>query len=320
MRIFLTGGSGFVGGAVARALGSRHAITALSRSDKSDAALRALGATPVRGDLGAITPEMLEGADAVIHAAAFVEAWGPWATYEAINVAGTERLLTAAKSAGVRRFIHVGTEAALFYGQHMRDIDETCPLAPHSPFPYSATKARAELAVLAANDAAAGFESIVIRPRFIWGEGDKTVLPVVKEMAESGKFVWIDGGAALTSTTHIDNLVHALDLALTKGIPGEAYFVVDGPPMKFRDFLTPYLRTAGVALPEKSLPGGVVRAIANLTEPLFRLVNSPSPPPLTRFAAHIMSRDCTINDAKARADLGYRPIISVAEGLARLAA
>ncbi len=262
---------------------------------------------------------MLAGCEAVIHAAAFVEEWGPLATYESVNVQGTERLLKAAKEAGVRRFVHVGTEAALFHGQHMRDIDETYPLAPASPFPYSATKARAEAAVRSASDPANGFETIVIRPRLIWGEGDATILPVVRKMAESGKFAWIDGGRALTSTTHIDNLVSALDLALTRGRSGEAYFVVDGAPVVFRDFLKPYLRSAGVELGEKSMPGWLVRLIANASEPLFRRMDSKTPPPVTRFAAHVMSRDCTISDARARADLGYRPLITLEEGLARLA-
>lgn len=319
MRIFLTGGSGFVGDAVAKALSARHPIHALSRSEQSDAALRAAGAHAIRGDLATVDAGMMKGCEAVIHAAAYVKGWGPLSAYEAVNVTGTDRLLKAAKDAGVRRFVHVGTEAALFHGQHMRDIDETYPLAPNSPFPYSRTKARAEMAVVAANDPANGFETIVIRPRLVWGEGDKTVLPAVKAMADKGKFAWIDGGRAMTSTTHIDNLVAALELALTRGKPGAAYFVVDGPPMKFRDFLTPYLKSAGVNLTDKSVPGGFLRLLANVTEPLYRLANSASPPPITRLAAHILSRDCTISDSRARTELGYRPIVSVREGMARLA-
>jgi nucleoside-diphosphate-sugar epimerase len=173
MKIFLTGGSGFVGGAVAKSFSPRHSIAALSRSEKSDAVLKALGAGPVRGDLETVSAPMLAGCGAVIHAAAFVEEWGPVSAYQTINVEGTQRLLKAAKEAGVKRFIHVGTEAALFHGQPMRNIDETYPLAPDSPFPYSATKARAEAAVKAANDPSHGFETIVIRPRLIWGEGEK---------------------------------------------------------------------------------------------------------------------------------------------------
>lgn len=263
---------------------------------------------------------MLTGADAVLHCAAFVEEWGPYDIYHAVNVTGTERLLSAAKEAGVRRFIHIGTEAALFHGQPMIDIDETYPLAPRSPFPYSRTKALAEIAVAKANDPANGFETIILRPRLIWGEGDKTVLPAVKSMADAGKFMWIDGGSAMTSTTHIDNLVAAISLALTKGRGGEAYFVVDGPPVRFRDFLTRYLASAGVALPDKSMPGAAIRLMANLAEPVFRLIGSKAPPPVTRFTAHIMSRDCTIRDDKARSELGYRPVVTLEEGLTRLAA
>ncbi|MEZ5919780.1 MAG: NAD-dependent epimerase/dehydratase family protein [Parvularculaceae bacterium] len=319
MKIFLTGGSGFVGAAVAEKLSPSHQIIALSRSEKSDAAIAAKGARPVRGDLESVAADMIAGCEAVIHCAAFVEEWGPLEAYERINVQGTERLLQMARAAGVKRFVHIGTEAALFHGQHMREIDETYPLAPNSPFPYSRTKARAEMAVIAANAPDAGFETIVIRPRLIWGEGDATVLPVVKAMAEEGKFAWIDGGKTETSTTHIDNLVAAIELGLAKGNPGSAYFVVDGPPGPFREFLRPYLATAGVDLPEKTVPGGVIRMFANLTEPLWRLAGAKSPPPITRFTAHIMSRDCTIDDSKARAELGYRPVISVDEGLRRLA-
>jgi hypothetical protein len=320
MKIFVTGGSGFAGGSAIADLAKAHEVAALSRTTASDAAIRSVGGAPIRGELETVSMEMLKGADAVLHCAAFVEEWGPVEAYHAVNVTGTERLLAAAKAAGVKRFIHIGTEAALFHGQPMVDIDETYPLAPHSPFPYSRTKALAEMAVAAANDPARGFETITLRPRLIWGEGDKTVLPVIKAMAESGKFMWVDGGATMTSTTHIDNLVAAIWLALTKGRAGEAYFIVDGPPVRFRDFLTPYLASAGVTLPEKSMPGPAIRLLANLTEPLFRLAGSRAAPPVTRFTAHIMSRDCTIRDDKARADLGYRPVITIEQGLARLAA
>jgi nucleoside-diphosphate-sugar epimerase len=318
MKIFLTGGSGFVGGATISALSRAHEIIALSRSTASDAAIEAVGGAPRRGDLFDLPA--LAGADAIIHCAAYVEEWGPSALYEKINVEGTKHLLAVARAAGVKRFIHIGTEAALFHGQHMRDIDETYPLALNSPFPYSRSKARAELAVREASDPAAGFETFVIRPRLVWGPGDKTVLPVVAAMAAAGKFAWIDGGAIMTSTTHIDNLTQAIGLALTAGKSGKAYFVVDGPPVKFREFLTPYLATAGVVLGERSVPGWLARGLSNALEPLWRLVGAKSPPPLTRFTAHIMSRDCTIRDDKARAELGYRPVVSMDEGLKHLAA
>ena len=208
--LFITGASGFVGGAIVRALTDRFTFRALSRSDGSDAAIRALGATPVRGELGSVAADAIAGSEAVIHCAAFVKQWGTREQFWNANVEGTRQLLQAARQAGAHRFIHIGTEAALFHGQHMRDIDERYPYPAHTPFLYSETKAAAEKLVLAAN--APGFATLSIRPRFVWGPGDQTILPVLEAMVRSGRFVWIDGGRALTSTTHIANLVHAVGL------------------------------------------------------------------------------------------------------------
>lgn len=319
MNIFITGASGFVGGAYVKAHAREHAITAMSRSEKSDAAIRALGATPVRSALGEVKPEHLKGVDAVIHCAAYVEEWGPWEDYWRMNVEGTKQLLAVAKQAGVKRFVHIGTEAALFHGQHMRNVDETYPLSLNSPYPYSRTKAHAEKAVREANDA--GFTTIVIRPRFVWGEGDQTILPVVKEMVAKGQFAWIDGGKAKTSTTNIANLVRAMNLALTNGKGGEPYFVLDdGGPVVFREFMTKMAEAGGIAPGNRAVPGWLVRTIAYVGETTYRALGVKSKPPLTRFTANIMSRDCTLNDAKARRELGYTPPVTIEAGLKALAA
>ncbi|MEQ1754752.1 MAG: NAD-dependent epimerase/dehydratase family protein [Micropepsaceae bacterium] len=320
MKIFITGASGFVGGAFVKALAHEHQITAMSRSEKSDVAIRALGATPVRASLGEVKTEQLKGFDAVVHCAAYVEEWGPWADYWRINVDGTKELLVAAKGADVRRFVHIGTEAALFYGQDMRNVDEHYPLALSSPFPYARTKAHAEKAVREANDEGAGFTTIVVRPRFVWGEGDQTILPVVKEMVARGQFAWIDGGRSRTSTTNIANLVHAMSLALTRGKGGEAYFVLDGEPVVFRDFMSTMMRVAGIEPPDRAVPGWLVRTIAYVGETAYRALSISSKPPLTRFTANIMSRDCVLTDAKARREMGYAPKVSIDEGMKLLAA
>ncbi|MBX9746249.1 MAG: NAD-dependent epimerase/dehydratase family protein [Hyphomonadaceae bacterium] len=317
MRIFVTGASGFVGGAATKALVAKgHAVSAMSRSSSSDAKIAALGGTPVRCDLETVEAEHLSGADVVVHCAAFVEQWGPRDAWKRFNVDGTARMLAKARQAGVKRFIHIGTEAALLRGQHLRGVDETYPLAPNSPYPYSATKARAERLVRDAN--APGFETIVLRPRFIWGPGDTTLLPTIEAMAREGKFMWINGGAAQTSTTHIDNLVHAIALSLTQGRAGEAYFILDDGVRPMRDMIAGMANARGVTLPEKSVPGWVADAIGATCEALWRTLPLPGEPPLTRFGAMIMSRDAILKDDKARAEMGYRPVISVEDGMRAL--
>jgi nucleoside-diphosphate-sugar epimerase len=317
MHIFITGASGFVGGAAARELVAKgHTVSAMSRSDKSDTTIRALGATPVRCDLETISAEHLKGIDAVIHAAAFVEAWGPKDAWYKSNVLGTQAVLDAARAAGVKRFIHIGTEAGIVHGQHIEGADESYPLAPNSPYPYCATKAQAEMRVREAN--APGFTTIVLRPRFIWGPGDTTLLPTVEAMAKAGKWIWIDEGTAMTSTTHIANLVHAIKLALIKGEGGEAYFILDDGDVSMREIISGMAASKGLQLPDKSIPGWLADTLGGISEGIWRLLGLKSEPPLTRHAAMVMLRNCTLNGDKARAGLSYAPVISRADGLARL--
>ena len=98
-----------------------------------------------------------------------------------------------------------------------------------------------------------GFETVVVRPRFVWGRGDTTLLPTMVQMVESGRFAWIGGGHHLTSITHVDNTVEGLLLGATRGRPGNAYFVTDGEPVVFRDFVSELLETQGVEPPTETL-------------------------------------------------------------------
>jgi len=313
----VTGASGFIGGAIARRLAQHSRVIALSRSPTSDAVVSGLGAEPVRGDLVSLAPGDLPACDAVVHCAAYVEAWGTREDYRRVNVEGTERLLAAVRAAGARRFVHMSTEAVLWRGQHLRDVDETHPYPETTPFLYAETKAEAERRVLAA--ATEDFATVVLRPRLVWGPGDQTLVPEARRMVERGAFSWLDGGRAVTSTTHIANLVHATELALEKGRAGQVYFVSDGERHDFRSFLTRLLGAHGVTLPERSLPGWLVRPLAAAVEGGWRALRLRGAPPLTRHAVALLCCDCTVRDDKARAELGYAPVIGVEEGLAALA-
>jgi nucleoside-diphosphate-sugar epimerase len=319
MNIFITGASGFVGGAATRHLVAKgHTVRAMSRSDKSDAAIRSAGGEPVRCDLETVTAEHLAGCDAVVHSAAYVEAWGPPEAWYRFNVEGTEAMLAAAREAGVKRFIHIGTEAGIVYGQNVHGADESYPLAPNSPYPYCATKAQAEQVVRAAN--APRFATVVLRPRLIWGPGDTTLLPTVEAMAKSGQWTWINHGRAMTSTTHIDNLVHAIELALTMGTPGEAYFILDEGDVSMKQIITGLAASKGLALPDKSIPGWLAALLGAACEGVWRTFGLAGEPPLTRHAAMVMRCDCTLNGSKAHTELGYAPVVSREAGLAAMAA
>jgi len=316
---FVTGGSGFIGGALIERLNSEGwDVRALARSERAAQRVREFGAEPAMGDLedrdrvraGA------EGCEVAFHAAAKVEDWGDPADFERLNVRGTRNVVDACRAAGVRRLVHVGTEAALMAGQPLINVDEDAPLRPDSAALYSSSKAKAEELVRAADGD--GLETVVVRPRFVWGRGDTSLLPRIIEMVRSGRFRWVGGGRQLTATTHIDNTVEGLWLAATKAPPGGVYFVTDGEPVVFRDFLTSMLGTQGVTIPDKSVPPGVANAAAVSAERIWRLLKRPGSPPLTRFAVWVSSQRCTIDISRAERELGYRPVISREEGLAEL--
>src|SRR3954452_2602354 len=240
MRAFVTGGSGFIGGRlIMRLRDEGWDVRALVRSDGSADVGRLLGAEPVRGDIEHVD-SVRAGADGcshAFHAAAHVGDWGPRADFVRDNVVGTRNALAGCAAAGVARFVHVGTEAALLAGQPLVDADESLPLRPDSPSLYPTTKALAEQAVRQANRPGE-FETVVVRPRFVWGPGDTTVLPSIAAAVESGQFRWIGGGRHRTSTTHVDNVAEGLWLGATRGVAGAVYFVTDGEPVVFRDFVT----------------------------------------------------------------------------------
>ena len=305
---FVTGGSGFIGGRlIERLVRDGWEVRGLARSDAAAQKVGARGAAPVRGDIAA--PFSCAGADVLFHAAAKVEEWGDMAEFERLNVGGTRHAARAARESGAK-LVHVGTESALMSGRPLHEVDESRPLAVDSPAPYARTKARAEEVVLAAG-------GISLRPRLVWGRGDTTLLPEMLAAMRSGKWAWIGGGRQLTATTHVDNTVEGLVLAAERGAPGRAYFVTDGEPVEFRAFITELARTQGVEPPGRSVPAGVARAVMEAGEALWRLP-LPGRPPLTRTAFWLASHECTIDDSRARTELGYVPVVSRAEGLAEL--
>ena len=316
---FVTGGSGFIGGALVRRLvADGWTVRALARSDASADLVREHGAEPVRGELDD-TASMAAGAagcEVAFHCAAHLGDWGSRADFERGNVQGTRNALAAARQAGVRRFVHVGTEAALLAGEPLIEVDERAPLRFDSPALYSSTKARAEEAVIEANRN--GLETVVVRPRFVWGRGDTTLLPVMVEMVRSGRFAWIGGGRHRTSTTHVDNAVEGLVLGAERGRPAASTSSPTASPSSSATSSPGLLATQGVTPPGRSLPAPVASALAAAGETAWRVLPLPGRPPLTRLAVWVSALETTIDITRARTELGYAPVRTIDEGLEEL--
>lgn len=317
MHVFLTGGSGFVGGhLIERLVRDGHTVSALARSDRSAAVVERFGARAVRGDLSGVVRDQLEGVDAVVHAAARAEDWGPSTWFEHANVQGTSTLLQAAQAAGVTAFVHIGTEAAFFDGSDLVDVDESVREPARHRFHYSRTKAQAERLVLQANSPS--MRTLSIRPRLVWGPRDASVRPALLESVASGGFWWMDGGRARTSTCHVHNLAHAVALALDSDVGGQALFVTDGTDRSMRQVMTGLASTAGVTLPDRSLPGWLGRWAGAAVEAVWSRFRPGQRPPMTAMATAMLAATVTVRDDQARRLLGYAPVVSWEQGLTAL--
>ncbi|MDC0709853.1 NAD-dependent epimerase/dehydratase family protein [Stigmatella sp. ncwal1] len=320
MRAFVTGGSGFVGQRLIATLCEQgHTVKALGRSEAARAEVRKAGAEPVEGDLS--SPEALqrgmEGCEVVFHSAAVVKMWSPRAEIFEANVRGTENVLEAARAAGIQRLVHVSTEAVLMDGTLLTQADETWPLPSRPVGDYASTKSAAERLVLSVNSPT--FTTVAVRPRLIWGQGKDSVMAAVTAAVRAGRFWWIDGGHYKTSTCHVANCVEGMLLAAEKGKGGEAYFLTDGEPVDFREFMSALLKSHGVDPGNKSLPRWLAMGMATVSEALWGFLRLPGHPPATRAEMLVVGQEVTVSDAKARRELGYTGRMTREEGLRELA-
>jgi nucleoside-diphosphate-sugar epimerase len=254
-----------------------------------------------------------------VHAAADTDHGPGTAQADRTNFEGTRNVFQAALSAGISRAVHISTEPVLLDGKRpLINVTEAHPLPRKPAGTYSRTKGEAER--IALSFAAKGLAVVVVRPRFVWGRDDTTALPKLVATAKAGKLAWPNGGLYPTSTTHIANVCEGVALALKKGAGGEVYFITDGTPIQFRSFITRLLETQGVAPPTKSVPGWLMKGVVTISEYLAALSGGRIKPPISRQEFATIGGEVTIDISKARAQLGYRPVITIDEGMAELKA
>ena len=260
----------------------------------------------------------LQGVDTVFHCAASVAQFGPWPEIFAANVAATQRVVLASREAGVRSLLHVSTEAVLC-GRPLVDVDETEPYHHATDGVYPRSKRLAEEFLL---QQARDFplpKLTIVRPRFIWGRPDRTILPAFVHAVRSGQLKWFGDGRYETSTCHVQNCLEGMALAEARGGHGEVYFLTDGMASEFRGFVTRMLATQGVGVEGVGeAPLWAVRAFASVSEAVHRAFPALGQPSIVPATLKIIGETVRLNDGKARAQLGYTSHVSIDAGMADL--
>jgi nucleoside-diphosphate-sugar epimerase len=317
MNVLVTGGTGFLGQHLARALlGSGERVYLLGRNFSSSEALLAAGAVKVRADLRerAAVMAACQGMDAVFHAGALSAPWGRRADFEAVNVAGTQHVVDGCLAHGVGRLVVVSSPSVVFDSGDQVELTEAAPYPRRFASVYSETKKLAEDRVNAA--VARGLPAVILRPKAIFGPGDAALLPRVIAAARQGRLPQIGPGTNLVDLTYVANVVQALLLARdAPAAPGKTYTITNGEHVPLWDVIRAVLRRLGLSDALRQVPLRAALLAARLLE--LRAALTGREPLLTRYSAAILGRTQTYDIGAARRDLSYAPAVNVAEGVER---
>jgi nucleoside-diphosphate-sugar epimerase len=322
MRSLVTGGGGFLGGAIVRRLLELgDDVRTLQRGEYPG--LAALGVECVRGDIAepAIVDRAVAGCDRVFHVAAKVEMWGRIEPFRLANVVGTENVITAMRRHGVGRLIFTSSPSVVHAGTDIEGDDESLPYPEHYEAAYPETKAEAERMVLAANGA--DLATVALRPHLIWGPDDTTLVPNIVNRARKGQLRLVGDGMKLIDTVVIDNAVDAHLLAAEKLEPGAAcagrpYFISNDDPRPLKEIVNGFVTAAGLPPVERSIPVKAAVAVGHVFETIHRWLPMTGEPRMTPFLAQNLATAHWYDISAAKRDLGYEPEVSIDEGMIRL--
>ncbi len=323
MTILVTGGGGFLGGAIVRRLiEAGESVRSLARGDYPE--LAALGVDCVRGDLADLDDvrRAVNGCTLVYHVAAKPGVWGPYDEYYRPNTLGTLNVIEACREAGVGRLVYTSTPSVVHGGTDIEGADESLPYAESFATHYPATKALAEQAVLAANSET--LRTVALRPHLIWGPGDNHLVPRILDRARTGRLRLVGPPSPAVDSSYIDDaarahLMAAEELRGQARCAGRAYFISQGEPWASDALINGILNAADLPPCERYISPGLAWFAGACLEFIYWLTRRREEPPMTRFVAHQLSTAHWYDISAADRDFGFRPEVSIDEGLRRLA-
>ncbi|MFO7988579.1 MAG: NAD-dependent epimerase/dehydratase family protein [Desulfotignum sp.] len=319
-QVLVTGGGGFLGKALVKKLMERdYAVTSFSRHHHKT--LAQMGVPQISGDLtdAAAVKRAVKGMQTVFHVAAKPGVWGHYKTYHAVNVTGTEHVIAACLSQGVKRLIYTSSPSVVFDGSDMENADESVPYPKSYLAPYPETKAAAEKRVRQA--AQQGLDVIILRPHLIWGPEDNHLLPGILKRAKRLRIVGRTDDRM--DTIYVDNAALAHVLAAQKlkensSLSGNIYFISQDDPESKWKMVNAFLDAAGLPPVKKRVSAQTAHAAGWCFEKIYTLLGIAAEPPMSRFLAKELATSHWFDISRAKKDLEYFPEISTQEGLRRL--
>jgi len=324
LRALVTGGAGFIGRYIVEQLLARgDEVVSFSRSAHPE--LVEIGAQTYQGDIQ--DRETLiaacAGVDVVFHLMGMWGEWGDWEPYYNINVAGTENVIAACRAQGVPKLVFTSTPSVVRDSRPQEGADESLPYPDRYESHYARSKALAEQAVLAANGS--GLLTVSLRPHLVIGPGEEKIIPGLLNRAGDGQVPQIGDGTNLIDITYVEDAARAHLLAadaLAPGSPaaGSAYFISQDEPVNAWKWINELFVALGFPPSRRKVPLWLALAACTGIETAYRVLPLKGDPPLTRFLAYALGLSHYYDISRAKADLGYKPQIDMAEVNRRIVA
>lgn len=326
-KVLVTGGCGFIGGKIVNGYADAgYDVTVVDfngRPFRDDVKFINLDIRDRQGVIDACA-----GMDIVVHNASIVHTKkNQEAAVWAVNYDGSLNIIAACEKHSIPRLVYISSASAVYEGNDIENGDETLPYSSISQAPYADSKIAAEKAILEFSGRGAT-HACAIRPHVVFGEGDNRFIPAILEKAAQGKLKRAIGNRdKLSDFTYVSNLVDAVVMASEKlgpnsPVSGQAYFITNGEPMAFFDFIEKVLVELGYEPIKGKIPYWVAYAAAAIAEGIDTLkggtLNAENG--LTRFAVRYMVTHHYYSIDKAYQDFGWRPRVNLAEGIRRTVA
>ena len=321
-RILVTGGGGFVGGAIVKqALNQGLECRVIGRNIYPH--IQAIGAESIQCDLKdrERLVAVCAGVDTVIHTAALAGVWGSWQKYYETNVLGTENVLHACQKNGIANLVYTSTPSVVFNRKDLCGGNETLPYATDFLCNYAKSKVIAEQKVLAAN--CETLATCAIRPHLVWGPGDPHLIPRLLEQGRKKQLKIVGRGNNLVDISFVENVAQAhlqaaRNLSDTRTAAGKAYFISQGKPVVLWRWINELFERLGIEPISNSVPFWLAYGIGGLLEGLHAALYPEKEPRMTRFVAEQLAKSHYFSTKQAEKDFGYVPQISTEEGMEKL--
>lgn len=318
--VLVTGATGFLGQhLVRRLISAGQQVRATGRNLRIGLELQAEGADfrPVDLRNAHGMAAAIDGVEAVVHSGALSTVWGREKDFHDINVGGTQNVIDACRAHGVRRLIYISSPSVMSRPEAQWNLTEDEPLPDEHVSVYSETKRLGEDRVRAAIAAGAAIETIILRPKAIYGPGDTAIFPRLLKSAAKGRLPIVGDGETVTNLTHVRDVVASVLLALESDkAVGGTYVVTGGEEVRIWDVIKDVVARSGYKAPSRTIAIGRAMRAARVLEAVWRGLRLPGEPPITTYTAGILGLSQTYDISAARRDLGYEPSVTLAEGIA----